>query len=38
VEETAEAIQRLDQLREDGLLSEYEFEQQRRQLLDRISK
>ena len=38
VGETAEAIQRLDQLREDGLLSEYEFEQQRRQLLDRIKK
>ncbi|MDR9402902.1 MAG: SHOCT domain-containing protein [Halothece sp. Uz-M2-17] len=38
VGETAEAIQRLDQLREDGLLSEYEFEQQRRQLLDRINK
>lgn len=38
VGETAEAIQRLDQLREDGLLSEYEFEQQRRQLLERISK
>ncbi|AFZ42496.1 hypothetical protein PCC7418_0259 [Halothece sp. PCC 7418] len=38
VGETAEAIQRLDQLRENGLLSEYEFEQQRRQLLDRIKK
>lgn len=38
VGETAEAIQRLDQLRENGLLSEYEFEQQRRQLLDRINQ
>jgi len=38
VEETAKAIQRLDQLREEGLLSEYEFEQQRRQLVNRINK
>ncbi|MEO0539748.1 MAG: SHOCT domain-containing protein [Cyanobacteria bacterium P01_A01_bin.105] len=28
------AIRALEQLRQDGLLSEYEFEQQRRQLLD----
>lgn len=32
----AEALRQLDQLRQDGLLSEYEFEQKRRQLLDRI--
>ncbi|XHX79703.1 MAG: SHOCT domain-containing protein [Stenomitos frigidus ULC029] len=33
----AEAVRHLDQLRVDGLLSEYEFEQKRRQLLDRIA-
>lgn len=33
----AEALRHLDQLRQDGLMSEYEFEQKRRQLLDRIS-
>jgi len=33
----AEAVRQLDQLRQDGLISEYEFEQKRRQLLDRIS-
>ncbi len=38
VEETANAIQRLDQLREEGLLSEYEFEKQRRQLVNRINQ
>lgn len=32
----AEALRELDQLRLDGLLSEYEFEQKRRQLIDRI--
>ncbi|HAC65259.1 MAG TPA: hypothetical protein DCF68_17465 [Cyanothece sp. UBA12306] len=32
----AENLRELDQLREDGLVSEYEFEQKRRQLLDRI--
>ncbi len=32
----AEAVRQLDQLRQDGLISEYEFEQKRRQLLDRI--
>jgi TM2 domain-containing membrane protein YozV len=32
----ADAIRKLDQLREDGLISEYEFEQKRRQLLDQI--
>lgn len=31
-----ETLRQLDQLRQDGLLSEYEFEQKRRQLLDRI--
>ena len=33
----AEAVRQLDQLRADGLISEYEFEQKRRQLLDRIA-
>ena len=33
----ADAVRHLDQLRADGLLSEYEFEQKRRQLLDRIA-
>ncbi|AFY77380.1 putative membrane protein [Pleurocapsa sp. PCC 7327] len=33
----AEALRELDRLREDGLVSEYEFEQKRRQLLDRIA-
>lgn len=33
----ADALRQLDQLRADGLMSEYEFEQKRRQLLDRIS-
>ncbi len=32
----ADAVRQLDQLRQDGLISEYEFEQKRRQLLDRI--
>ena len=32
----AEALRQVDQLRQDGLISEYEFEQKRRQLLDRI--
>ncbi|HEY9621331.1 MAG TPA: NINE protein [Crinalium sp.] len=32
----AEALRHLDTLRQDGLISEYEFEQKRRQLLDRI--
>jgi len=36
VSETAQAIRQLDQLREEGLLSEYEFEQQRRQLIEGI--
>jgi len=38
VEETAQAIRQLDQLRAEGLLSEYEFEQQRRQLVEGIRK
>jgi TM2 domain-containing membrane protein YozV len=33
----ATALRHLDQLRQDGLISEYEFEQKRRQLLDRIA-
>ncbi|MBD0304824.1 MAG: SHOCT domain-containing protein [Tolypothrix sp. T3-bin4] len=32
----ADALRELDDLRQDGLISEYEFEQKRRQLLDRI--
>lgn len=32
----ADAVRQLDQLRADGLISEYEFEQKRRQLLDRM--
>lgn len=31
-----EALRQIEQLRQDGLISEYEFEQKRRQLLDRI--
>jgi TM2 domain-containing membrane protein YozV len=33
----ADALRQLDALRQDGLISEYEFEQKRRQLLDQIS-
>lgn len=33
----ADAVRQLDQLRADGLISEYEFEQKRRQLLDQIA-
>ncbi|MDZ8184856.1 MAG: NINE protein [Nostoc sp. ChiSLP02] len=33
----ADALRELDALRQDGLISEYEFEQKRRQLLDQIS-
>lgn len=36
VENVATALRELDRLRQDGLISEYEFEQKRRQLLDRI--
>lgn len=32
----ADSLRELDDLREDGLISEYEFEQKRRQLLDKI--
>ena len=37
VKAIAEAMRELDKLREDGLLTEYEFEQKRRQLLDHIA-
>ncbi|MBE9046294.1 SHOCT domain-containing protein [Pleurocapsales cyanobacterium LEGE 10410] len=37
VKAIAEALRELDRLREDGLVTEYEFEQKRRQLLDRIA-
>jgi TM2 domain-containing membrane protein YozV len=37
VELMAEAIRELDRLRLDGLISEYEFEQKRRQLLEKIT-
>ncbi|WP_267384377.1 SHOCT domain-containing protein [Cyanobacterium sp. uoEpiScrs1] len=37
VEIIAEGLRELDQLREEGLVSEYEFEQKRRQLLDHIA-
>ncbi len=33
----ATAVRQLDQLRQDGLISEYEFEQKRRQLLDSVT-
>ena len=36
VEAIADGLRELDQLREEGLVSEYEFEQKRRRLLDRI--
>jgi len=32
----ADSLRQLDQLRQDGLISEYEFEQKRRHLLDKI--
>jgi TM2 domain-containing membrane protein YozV len=32
----ADALRQLDTLRQDGLMSDYEFEQKRRQLLDRL--
>jgi TM2 domain-containing membrane protein YozV len=37
VRDLAEALRQLDRLREDGLMSEYEFEEKRRQLIDRIA-
>jgi TM2 domain-containing membrane protein YozV len=36
VKAIADAMRELDQLRSDGLLTEYEFEQKRRQLLEHI--
>lgn len=36
VQAIAEALRKLDSLREDGLMTEYEFEQKRRQLLERV--
>lgn len=32
----ADALRQIEQLRQDGLISEYEFEQKRRQLLERL--
>ncbi|TAE58075.1 MAG: NINE protein [Nostocales cyanobacterium] len=37
VESIANALRELDALRQEGLISEYEFEQKRRQMLDQIS-
>ncbi len=37
VKAIAHAMRELDQLREDGLVTEYEFEQKRRQLLEHIA-
>lgn len=37
VRDLAEALRQIDRLREDGLMSEYEFEEKRRQLIDRIA-
>ena len=37
VNAVAEALRELDSLRQEGLISEYEFEQKRRQMLDQIS-
>jgi TM2 domain-containing membrane protein YozV len=37
VSDIADALRELDCLRQDGLISEYEFEQKRRQMLDHIS-
>lgn len=36
VKPIAEGLRELDQLREEGLISEYEFEQKRRKLLDHL--
>jgi TM2 domain-containing membrane protein YozV len=36
VSAVADALRELDSLRQDGLISEYEFEQKRRQMLDHI--
>ena len=37
VQAIADALRKLDSLREDGLMTEYEFEQKRRQLLEKVS-
>ena len=37
VETVANALRELDALRQDGLITEYEFEQKRRQLLDQMT-
>ncbi|MDJ1173767.1 NINE protein [Roseofilum capinflatum] len=37
VESVAEALRQLEALRQEGLITEYEFEQKRRYLLDKIS-
>ena len=37
VKAISEAMRQLDSLRADGLISEYEFEQKRRQMLDKIA-
>lgn len=36
VQMISDALQKLDRLRKDGLMTEYEFEQKRRQLLEKI--
>ncbi len=36
VSQMAEALRQLEQLRQEGLISEYEFEQKRRQLVEQI--
>lgn len=36
VRTVADDLRELDQLRQDGLISEYEFEQKRRQLINRV--
>lgn len=36
VESVADALRQLDALRQEGLISEYEFEQKRRRMLDHI--
>jgi len=37
VASVSNALRELDSLRQDGLISEYEFEQKRRQMIDQIS-
>ncbi|MDJ1170247.1 NINE protein [Roseofilum sp. BLCC_M154] len=37
VESVADALRQLESLRQEGLITEYEFEQKRRQLLDKIA-